>query len=75
VNEDDARSASMSIDDFAAKIAADWKAGLGSHGMGPDRIRALRDAADFAVYTPGSEAGIPVNIVGSARSPRTRFPS
>src|SRR3954451_516405 len=27
VNEDDARAAGMSVDDFAARTAADWKAG------------------------------------------------
>jgi Helicase HerA, central domain len=69
VNEDDARSAGLSVDDFAAKVATDWKEGLAAQGMGPDRIKALRDAADFAVYTPGSEAGIPVNIVGSLQAP------
>jgi DNA helicase HerA-like ATPase len=56
VNEDDARAAGMSADDFAAKTAADWKAGLESSGIAPDRIRALREAADATIYTPGSDA-------------------
>ena len=70
VNEDDARSAGLSADEYAAKVAADWKAGLEAQGLGPDRIRALRDAADFAVYTPGSQAGLPVNVVGSLQAPQ-----
>ena len=69
VNEDDARSENMSLDDYAAKTATVWKEGLESQGMGPDRIKALREAADFAVYTPGSESGLPLNIVGSLRAP------
>ena len=32
-------------------------------------MQALRDAADVTIYTPGSSAGIPVNLVGSLRSP------
>ena len=46
-----------------------WSSGLGSWGLGPDRIRQLKDAADFTIYTPGSSAGVPLNIVGSMRAP------
>ena len=33
------------------------------------RIQRLRDAADFAVYTPGSNAGIPLSILKSFAAP------
>ena len=69
VSEDDARAAGLSVDELAAKTAADWKAGLESQGIGADRIRALRDAADATIYTPGSEAGVPLNVVGSLQAP------
>ena len=69
VNEDDARSEGLSLDDFAAKTAASWREGLEAQGMGADRLRALHDAAEFAVYTPGSESGVPVNIIGSLQAP------
>ncbi len=69
VSEDDARAAGISVDELAAKTAADWKAGLESHGIGPDRIRALREAAEATIYTPGSEAGVPLNVVGSLQAP------
>ena len=38
-------------------------------GLGAERIAALRAAAEFTVYTPGSQAGIPLNVVGSLRAP------
>jgi hypothetical protein len=69
VNEDDARSEGMSLDDFAAKTATVWRTGLESQGIGADRIKALRDAADFTIYTPGSEAGVPLNVIGSLAAP------
>jgi hypothetical protein len=69
VNEDDARSAGLSADEYAEKVAADWKAGLESQGLGPERIAALREAADLAIYTPGSQAGLPLNVVGSLQAP------
>jgi hypothetical protein len=69
VNEDDARSEGLSLDDFAAKTATVWREGLEAQGIGPERIRALRDAADFVIYTPGSEAGVPLNVIGSLAAP------
>ena len=69
VNEDDARSEGLSLDDFAAKTATVWRSGLEAQGIGPDRIKALRDAADFTIYTPGSEAGVPLNVIGSLAAP------
>jgi hypothetical protein len=69
VNEEDARGEGVSLDELAARTAAAWRTGLESHGIGPERVQALRDAADFAVYTPGSEAGIPLNVIGSLAAP------
>ena len=59
----------MSVDDFAVKTATDWRNGLASWEEGPDRIKALKAAADFAIYTPGSEAGLPVSILASFKAP------
>jgi DNA helicase HerA-like ATPase len=50
VNEGDARSEGLSVDDFAKKTATVWREGLQANGIGSDRIRALREAAEFAVY-------------------------
>jgi hypothetical protein len=69
VNEDDARSAGLSLDDYAARTAADWRRGLEAEGIGPERIEALRGMAELAIYTPGSEAGIPLNVIGSLKAP------
>jgi Helicase HerA, central domain len=75
VNEDDARSDSLSLDDFAAKTATTWREGLEAQGSGADRIQALRDAAEFTVYTPGSESGVPLNVVGSLHAPALSWES
>ena len=69
VNESDARDAGLSVEEYAAKVAAEWKEGLAASGIGPERIQALRDAAELTVYTPGSSAGIPLNLIGSLRAP------
>ena len=71
VDEGQAKAAGQSPDDFAAAQAASWTEGLASWGYGPDQIRKLRDTCDFTIYTPGSQAGTPINIVGSLQVPET----
>ena len=69
INEDDARKKGLSAADFAAQQATLWQKGLGDWGQSGERIKKLRDAADFAVYTPGSNAGLPVSILKSFAAP------
>jgi hypothetical protein len=71
INEDEARRAGKSADEFAAAQADLWKKGLAEWGEDGARIQRLRDAADFALYTPGSTAGIPVSILTSLERPAT----
>jgi hypothetical protein len=52
-----------------AQQATLWKEGLAKWGEDGDRIRRLQDAADFRIYTPGSNAGLPVSILKSFAAP------
>ncbi len=69
INEDDAARKGISPDEFARQQAELWKNGLSEWGQDGARIRRLQDAADFAVYTPGSQAGLPVSILKSFAAP------
>ena len=69
INEDDARRQGVTPDAFAAAQAETWAKGLASWGEDGARIRRLREAADFAIYTPGSNAGLPVSILKSFAAP------
>lgn len=69
VNPDDARRAGRDLDAHAEHVAATWREGLAKWDLGPDHIRQLRAAADFVVYTPGSDAGTPVSILRSLQMP------
>ncbi len=69
INEDDARRKGLSPKEYAAKQAELWKNGLASWGQSGERIQRLRQSADFVVYTPGSNAGIPVSILKSFAAP------
>ena len=53
----------------AAAVAATWSEGLGGWGLGTEDIVRLRSGHRMCVYTPGSTAGVPINIVGSLAPP------
>ena len=69
INVDDARRKGLSEDEFAAQQAELWRNGLAQWGQDGERIRMLRESADFAIYTPGSDAGLPVSILQSFAAP------
>jgi hypothetical protein len=69
INEDDARLAGATPDAYAAQQADAWKKGLAEWGEDGDRIQRLRAAADFAIYTPASRAGLPISILSSFAAP------
>ncbi len=68
VNPDEARRAGKTAHELAAEKAALWQKGLAGWGLGPEQIREL-GRVRYAVYTPGSTAGIPVSILASLRAP------
>ena len=65
IDPEAARRAGMDLRGLAAATAQRWKEGLAAWDQGPERLAALRDAADYVVYTPGSSAGEPVNLLAS----------
>jgi hypothetical protein len=69
VNVDDARRKGMSVGEYANYIADTWRKGLADWDQGPERIRMLKESADFRIYTPGSDAGLPISILASLKAP------
>lgn len=69
INEDDAAKKGKTPDEFAGKTATMWKEGIGSWGQSPERVKQLRDKVDVNIFTPGSNAGIPVSILSSLTVP------
>jgi hypothetical protein len=69
INEDDARKKGVSPADYAKSQAELWTKGLASWQQDGARIQRLREAAEFAIYTPGSNAGLPVSILKSFEAP------
>ncbi len=69
INEGDAKKKGLTPDQYAAQQAELWKSGLASWDQDGSRIERLKAAAECAIYTPGSSAGIPVSILDSFSAP------
>ena len=69
VDESKARKEDKTVPELAAETAELWTKGLGWWDQDGSRIATLESAADFTIYTPGSTAGVPLNIVGSLSNP------
>jgi hypothetical protein len=69
VNPDQARRAGKSLEQAAAEAAQLWKQGLTDWNIDQPRLQTLAASAQFAIFTPGSDAGIPVNILASLKAP------
>jgi hypothetical protein len=69
VDPADAARKGVSVDEHAARTAETWRKGLAGWGQDGERIRRFRDAVDVAVYTPGSESGLPLSVLKSLAPP------
>ncbi|NKB88257.1 MAG: DUF87 domain-containing protein [Acidobacteria bacterium] len=69
VDPSEAQRRGQTVKEFAGAQAKLWREGLADWGQTGDRIARLREAADFNIYTPGSEAGRPLSILSSFGAP------
>ncbi|MCL6511896.1 MAG: DUF87 domain-containing protein [Anaerolineae bacterium] len=69
LDADEAARQGMTLDQFAAATAQRWRDGLQQWGIGPERLATLHGRVAFDIYTPGSDAGIPVNVLQSLAPP------
>jgi hypothetical protein len=65
----DATRAGLSPDEYATKMAKVWKEGLAAWGQPPERIAKFRDSVDISIYTPASNAGLPLTVLKSFNVP------
>ncbi len=69
VDREQARREEKTTEELAAEQAEMWRKGLASWNISPDRIKAVKEAVDYAIYTPGSDAGLPISILASLKAP------
>ncbi|MEZ6087723.1 MAG: DUF87 domain-containing protein [Pirellulaceae bacterium] len=59
----------LTVDELAARKANQWQEGLAAWGQDGARIRRFQDSVDIAVYTPGSNIGLPLTVLKSFDAP------
>lgn len=69
LEESEAKRQGMDLDQLADKTANTWRNGLASWQQEPERIAKFRDSVDITIYTPGSNAGVPMTILRSFDAP------
>ena len=69
IDEATARTEGKSVAEAAEDTAALWRKGLQDHDIGSERMSRLRDTTDITIYTPGSGAGVGLDVLGSLDAP------
>ncbi len=69
LDPEEAQRQNVTLGQLAQSQADLWRAGLGKWDQEPDRIARLKNSADFAIYTPGSNAGLPLSLLKSFAAP------
>ncbi len=73
VDEGEAKREGKTPEELAASTAEMWKNGLADWQVTSDRMRSLGTGVGMTIYTPGSTAGVPLNVLGSLAAPGGAF--
>ena len=69
IDADLARRTKKTQEQVSAEAAEAWRKGLSEWNIPQDTLLALKNAAQFAIFTPGSSSGIPVSVLSSLAAP------
>src|SRR4029453_11449306 len=75
INVDDARRNGQNEADYAKTTAETWRNGLADWGVDPQRMCDLQATTQYTIFTPGSDPGTPISILGSLAAPKVAFDS
>jgi len=68
IDESEANAKGKTKEEMAQSTALTWKSGIESFGQDLERVKSFADV-EKTIYTPGSSAGVGVNILGSFEVP------
>ncbi len=69
IDADLARRSGKTVEQVAEAASRSWREGLQEWGIPQERVLALKNAAHFTIFTPGSDAGLPVSVLSSLAAP------
>jgi hypothetical protein len=69
INPQEAKREQKSPEQYAEEQAASWQKGLEESLQSSQRIRLLQESSEWRIYTPGSEAGLPLSVLKNFAAP------
>jgi len=69
IDAEQARRSGKTTEQAAMEASLTWRNGLQEWGITQERVLALKNSAQFAIFTPGSDSGIPVSVLSSLAAP------
>lgn len=69
VDAAEAKRAGVSEQEHAETVAQEWRAGLADWGLGGEQLSKLDERLRLQVFTPGSDAGVSVDLLGRLGRP------
>jgi hypothetical protein len=75
VDPEAARRQGQTVEQAAEAAAADWTRGLAEWGLSASDVAQLAGAREAVIFTPGSGAGVPLNVLGALDAPPVPFDS
>ena len=69
IDADLARRSGKTVEQVAEAASRSWREGLQEWDIPQERVLALKNAAHFTIFTPGSDAGLPVSVLSSLAAP------
>ncbi len=70
--KDEAKAKESDVGEYAQKISAMWKEGIESSGQNTQRVEKFHQVKK-TIYTPGSSAGVAINIMSSLETPPSQI--
>ncbi|MCA9571379.1 MAG: ATP-binding protein, partial [Myxococcales bacterium] len=70
VDPSEADREGISVRELAERLSARWKKGLAGHGVTQERVDAFVQGAKVTIYTPGSTAGVSVDVLAMLNRPQ-----
>jgi len=69
IDADLARRSGKTLEQVAMDASTSWRNGLKEWEITSERVLALKNSAQFTIFTPGSDSGIPVSVLSSLAAP------
>lgn len=73
VDAREAQRKGLDVKAYAQEVADTWKEGLKKWDEDIERVSVYKNALERIIYTPGSEAGVPIAVLNTFAAPNTNL--